>query len=69
MEVGEAPIITEPVRGEISLALDHPEKAKVFVLDDLGNRGSEVKTRIRDGELVMKLPGDYHTRFFEIVVR
>jgi hypothetical protein len=68
LELGEAPIITEPVTGKISIALNQPGKAKVYVLDDLGNRGRKVKTKVKAGRIEMKLPGDYHSRFMEIVV-
>jgi len=68
LELGEAPIITEPVTGKISIALDQPEKAKVYVLDDLGNRGRQVKPKVKAGKLEMNLPGDYHSRFMEIAV-
>ncbi len=69
LELGEAPIITEPVKGKISIAMDHPEKARVYILDDLGNRGEAVSAEIKAGKLEISLPGDYGTRFFEIIVR
>jgi len=69
LELGEAPIITEPIKGEISITMDHPEKASVYILDDLGNRGEMIGTRINNGSLELKLPGNYRTRYFEIVVR
>jgi len=69
LELGEPPIITEPVKGKISIVLDHPENAMVFILDDLGNRGEEVASRIKDGKLEINLPGDYSARLLEIVIR
>jgi hypothetical protein len=68
LELGEAPIITEPVKGKIVMTLDHPEKAKVFVLNDIGNRVDEIKPVIHSGKLEIPLPGDYQSRLFEIVV-
>jgi hypothetical protein len=66
LELGEPPIITEPVRGSISIALSHPENARVFIIDDLGKRVGEVPARIRSGWLEVKLPGEYNARFMEI---
>ncbi|MDD2381960.1 MAG: hypothetical protein WCY58_06100 [Mariniphaga sp.] len=68
LELGEAPIITEPVTGKIRITLDNPKKATVYVLDDLGNRGRKVKTKVKAGKLEMNLPGNYHSRFMEIVM-
>jgi hypothetical protein len=66
LEVGEPPIITEPVRGSISIVLDHPDHATVFILDDLGKRVGKAPARVKAGRLEVRLPGDYHARFFEI---
>jgi len=66
---GEPPIITEPIKGKVLIALDHPENATVFILDDLGSRGEKVASEIKAGKLELNLPGDHSTRFFEIIVR
>jgi hypothetical protein len=68
LELGEAPIITEPVKGKIVIRLNNPENAKVFVLNDLGVRNSEVNPVVNSGKLEINLPGDYQSRLFEIVV-
>lgn len=69
LELGEAPIITEPIKGKMSITMDHPEKAMTFILDDLGNRGEKVSSKIKAGKLEINLPGNYSTRFFEIIIR
>ncbi|KPL16994.1 MAG: hypothetical protein AMS26_02535 [Bacteroides sp. SM23_62] len=69
LELGEPPIITEPIKGKVLIALDHPENATVFILDDLGSRGEKVASEIKAGKLELNLPGDHSTRFFEIIVR
>jgi hypothetical protein len=69
LELGEAPILTEPIKGKMSIALDHPENAKVFIIDHLGTRGKKVTSRIKAGKLEIKLPGDYSARFFEIIIQ
>ena len=68
LELGEAPIITEPVKGKAIIKLDRAANAKVFTIDDTGKRISEVKPVINAGNLEINLPGDYKSRFFEIVV-
>ena len=68
LELGEAPIISEPVKGKVSIKLNKPKNVQAFVLDDLGNRVDEIKTEIISGRLEIKLPGDFKSRFVEIVV-
>ena len=68
MEPGQAPIITEPIKGKIIIKMDNPNKAKVFVLDDIGNHISEIKPVVKSGKLEVSLPGDHKSRFIEIVV-
>jgi hypothetical protein len=69
LELGEAPIITEPIKGEISIALDHPEKAQIFRLDDLGNRLEAIEPEVNEGRLDFALPGNYGSRMFEVVIQ
>jgi hypothetical protein len=69
LELGEAPIITEPMRGQISISLDHPGKAQVYLLDDLGNRQETIESEVSGSKLKLTLPGDYGSRMFEIVIQ
>ena len=69
LELGEAPIITEPIKGQISIAVDHPEKAQIFLLDDLGNRKKSIEPEVTDGKLEIALPGNYSSRMFEIIIQ
>ena len=69
LELGEAPIITEPVKGQISIAIDHPEKAQVYQLNDLGDRKEVIETEIKGGKLEFDLPGNYGSRMFEVVIQ
>jgi hypothetical protein len=66
--LGEAPIITEPIKGQLSIILDYPEKAMIFRLDDLGSRMETIESKVIGGKLVFNLPGTYGSRMFEIVV-
>ena len=66
-EPGEAPIITEPVKGTISIVIDEPAKAKLYLLDDVGNRIREIDAKVRNNKLVVGLPGNYGSRLIEIV--
>ena len=66
LELGEAPIITEPVKGKILIRMERPEEAVVYLLDHTGRRGGEVPAAVSDGELALQLPGNYGARFFEI---
>ena len=68
LELGEAPIITEPIKGKVALKLNNTANVKVYVLDDLGNRKSEIKTVVSKGKVEMPLPGEHKSRFFEIVI-
>lgn len=68
LELGTAPIITEPVKGKVIISLEKPRNAKVYKLNDTGNRVEEVNTTINSGKLEIILPGDYKSRFFEIIV-
>jgi hypothetical protein len=69
LELGEAPIITEPIKGQISIVLDNPEKAQIFRLDDLGNRLEAIEGEVKEGILDLTLPGNYGSRMFEIVIQ
>ena len=68
LELGKSPIITEPVKGKVAIQLNKPASAKVYLLDDTGNRVGEVKPVMHSGKLEMELPGEYKSRFFEIAV-
>jgi hypothetical protein len=69
LELGGAPIITEPIKGKISIALDHPDKALIYQLDDLGNREEIVESKVVEDKLEFNLPGNYNCRMYEIVVQ
>jgi len=69
LELGEPPIITEPIKGKMTITMDHPENAMVFILDDLGNRGEKVASWTKAGKLEINLPGDHSARFFEIIIQ
>lgn len=68
LNFGESPIITEPIKGELSMTLENSENAQVFVLDDQGQRIGKVPAHIQNGELILPLPGDHKTRFFEVAI-
>jgi hypothetical protein len=68
LELGEGPILTEPVKGKVAIKLQNPKKVQVFVLDDTGNRISEATSTLHSKTLEINLPGDYQSRFFEIIV-
>jgi hypothetical protein len=69
LELGGAPIITEPIKGQITIAVDHPEKAQIFLLDDLGNRKEVIEPEITNSKLEIALPGNYSSRMLEIVIQ
>ncbi|MFH0756752.1 MAG: beta-galactosidase [Bacteroidota bacterium] len=66
LALGEAPIISEPVKGEIRITMDRPEAAVVYVLDHTGRRGAQVPATVSGGKLVLQLPGNHGACFFEI---
>ena len=68
LELGVAPVITEPMKGKATLKVSNTSNVKIFTLDDTGNRVSEVKPVTgAGGTLEINLPGDYKSRFFEII--
>jgi hypothetical protein len=68
LELGQAPIITEPVKGNIRISMDRPDKARVHILTDNGTQGNAVPSKVIDGTLEVQLPGNYGARFFEITI-
>ena len=52
----------------MTIKINNPANAKVYVLDDVGNRLSEVKPVVNTGKLDIDLPGDHQSRFLEIVI-
>ncbi len=68
LELGEAPIITEPVKGDISLKVLNPKKAKVYMINDFGKRIKQVKTTVKNDRLALPLPGDQQCRYYEISI-
>jgi hypothetical protein len=69
LEVGSPPIITEPIRGKIHIAVSHTDKGIVYSLDDIGQRQQRVPIKIDDRYIEVNLPGDHSVRFIEILIQ
>lgn len=69
LELGEAPIITEPITGSLTLSIKNPKKARAYIIDDLGQRKNEVKTKVVGQKLQVDLPGNFKSRFLEISLK
>jgi hypothetical protein len=66
LEVGEAPILTEPIRGTLSLKVREPGAAKVHLLDHVGRPTGEIEAKVRDGALVLPMPGEKGALFYHV---
>jgi hypothetical protein len=69
VELGQPPIITEPITGQVRIAVHDPDRAVVFSLDDTGQRRQQVASQVVEGQLQVRLPGDFGVRFLEIVIQ
>lgn len=69
LEVGSPPIITEPIRGKIRIAVSRPDKGIVYSLDDIGHRQQRVPIKVDDRYIEVNLPGDHSVRFIEILIQ
>jgi hypothetical protein len=66
-ELGDGPILVEPVRGRIGLQLDDMAKLEVWALDARGNPLQKVATELTDGTLWFEL--GHHTLWYQIARR
>jgi hypothetical protein len=68
LEVGDAPILTEPIRGKITLRVRDPETAKVRLLDHVGRPAGEISAEVKEGALVLPLPGENGALFYHVTL-
>ncbi|MFO7956411.1 MAG: hypothetical protein R6X33_04885 [Candidatus Brocadiia bacterium] len=66
LELGEEPVLTEPVRGALSLSVSDPEGATVNTLDHAGRRTGEIRAAAADGRLVLPMPGENGVCHYEV---
>lgn len=66
-ELGDGPILVEPVRGRIGLTLDDMAKLEVWALDGRGNPAQKVATELAGGTLWFEL--GHHTLWYQIARR
>jgi hypothetical protein len=66
LAVGEAPILTEPIRGTLTLRVREPESAKVRLLDHVGRPTGQIDAEVKDGALVLPMPGEKGVLFYHI---
>ncbi len=68
LEVGQPPLISEPVRGTLTLRAANPAAVTAHILDDTGRRTGRTVTPLTTlpDALVLPLPGGVGARFFEV---
>ncbi len=66
VERGEGPVVTEPVAGTLSLDPLDTAAAVIHTLDHAGRRTGEVRAREDGTSLLLPLPGEQSSQFYEI---
>ncbi len=66
LELGEAPIRTEPVRGTITLKVGDPVGVQIHLLDHAGRRKGLMVGHVEGGALKLPLPGEHGVLFYEL---
>jgi len=66
VELGEAPIVTEPVVGTLSLTVCDPASATVHSLDHAGRRTGRIEPGVEGDALLLPLPGEHKAYFYEV---
>jgi hypothetical protein len=67
VELGTAPVVTEPVMGTLALTVGNAASATVHALDHVGRRTGEVRPRAEGDSLLLPLPGEHKCCFYEVV--
>jgi len=56
----------EPVMGTLRLRVREPQSMKVYLLGLDGRRDGLLQAAVEDGEMVLPMPGEYRTVFYEL---